>query len=138
MMKTLLLLLLLLLPVHARAQQPLSEVAKAAREAVLRGDVGSLVSSSSSKGLKLRLPGAEPSAALAPAHAQATLRDAFRRTETSEVSIEDYREVGGGLAFVELRREYRVPGSSERRSQLILLSYRQTRGGWQLVEVRAN
>ena len=137
MMKPLLLLLLLLLPAHARAQQPLSEVAKAAREAMLRGDVGSLMSGS--RGLKLRLPGAEPSAALAPAHAQATLRNAFRRTETADVTIEDYREVGDGLAFVELRREYRVPGSSERKSQLILLSYRQNRdGSWQLVEVRAN
>ena len=137
MMKSLLFLLLSLLPTQARAQQPLSEVAKAAREAMLRGDVGSLMSGS--RGLKLRLPGAEPSAALAPAHAQATLRDAFRRTETADVTIEDYREVGGGLAFVELRREYRVPGSSERKSQLILLSYRQNRdGSWQLVEVRAN
>jgi hypothetical protein len=55
------------------------------------------------------------------------------------VTIEDYRDVGDGLAFVELRREYRVPGSSERRSQLILLSYRKDRSGaWQLVEVRAN
>jgi hypothetical protein len=137
MMKPLIVLALLLLPVQVRAQQPLSEVAKAAREAVLRGDVNSLMSGS--RGLKLRLPGAEPSAALAPAHAQATLRDAFRRNETADVTIEDYREVGDGLAFVELRREYRVSGSSERKSQLILLSYRQNRNGsWQLVEVRAN
>ncbi|HEX9894526.1 MAG TPA: hypothetical protein VGA78_11420 [Gemmatimonadales bacterium] len=136
-MKTLLLLVLLALPAESFAQQPLSEVAKAAREAVLRGDLGSLVSRS--RGLKLRLPGAEPSSALGPAHATATLRDHFRRGETAEVTVEDFREVGGGLAFVELRREYRVPGSPERRSQLILLSYRQTRGaGWQLVEVRAN
>lgn len=137
MMKSLLVLTLLLLPVPVRAQQPLSEVARAAREAMLRGDVNSLMSGS--RGLKLRLPGAEPSAALAPAHAQATLRDAFRRNETADVTIEDYREVGDGLAFVELRREYRVAGSSERKSQLILLSYRQNRdGSWQLVEVRAN
>jgi hypothetical protein len=138
MIRVLLLLTLALSPAQARGQQPLSEVAKAAREAVLRGDIGSLVKTNRG-GLKLRLPGAEPSAALERAHATATLRDAWRRSETSDVTIEDYREVGGGLAFVELRREYRMPGSSERRSQLILLSYRQNRNGeWQLVEVRAN
>lgn len=128
---------LLALPVTSQAQQPLSEVARAAREAVLRGDLAPLVSSSRG-GLRLRLPGVEPSSPLGPAQANATLRGLFRRNETAEVTIEDFREVGDSLAFVELRREYRIPGSPERRTQLILLSYRQTRYGWQLVEVRAN
>lgn len=132
-----LILSLLALPVTSQAQQPLSEVARAAREAVLRGDLAPLVSSSRG-GLRLRLPGVEPSSPLGPAQANATLRGLFRRNETAEVTIEDFREVGDSLAFVELRREYRIPGSPERRTQLILLSYRQTRYGWQLVEVRAN
>jgi hypothetical protein len=137
MKRTLLILTLLAVPVTSQAQQSLSEVARAAREAVLRGDLAPLVSSSRG-GLRLRLPGVEPSSPLGPAQANATLRGLFRRNETAEVTIEDFREVGDSLAFVELRREYRIPGSPERRTQLILLSYRQTRHGWQLVEVRAN
>ena len=137
MKRTLLILTLLAVPVTSQAQQPLSEVARAAREAVLRGDLAPLVSSSRG-GLRLRLPGVEPSSPLGPAQANATLRGLFRRNETAEVTIEDFREVGDSLAFVELRREYRIPGSPERRTQLILLSYRQNRHGWQLVEVRAN
>jgi len=62
----------------------------------------------------------------------------FRRTETADVTIEEYREVGGGRAFVELRREYRVQGSPSRKSQRILLSYKKNGTDWELVEVRAN
>jgi predicted component of type VI protein secretion system len=117
-------------------QEPLASVAKAAREAVIRGDFGNLVPTPA--GVQLRLPGIEPSGSLPRAQANATLRDVFRRTETSEVTIEDFREVGGGRAFVELRREYKVQGSSSRKSQRILLSYRKNGAEWELVEVRAN
>ena len=123
-------------PGISAGQEPLAQVARAAREAVIRGDFGSLVPSVA--GVQLRLPGVEPSGSLGRAQASATLRDAFRRTETSEVTIEDFREVGGGRAFVELRREYRVQGTSSRKSQKILLSYRKSGDTWELVEVRAN
>ena len=123
-------------PAVSTGQEPLAQVARAAREAVIRGDFGSLVPNRA--GVQLRLPGVEPSGLLSRAQASATLRDAFRRTETSEVTIEDFREVGGGRAFVELRREYRVQGSSSRKSQKILLSYRKSGDAWELVEVRAN
>jgi predicted component of type VI protein secretion system len=123
-------------PALSAGQDPLAAVAKAAREAVLRGDFGSLVPSQA--GVQLRLPGVEPSGSLGRAQYNATMRDVFRRTETSDVTIEDFREVGGGRAFVELKREYRVQGSSGRKSQRILLSYRKNGADWELVEVRAN
>jgi predicted component of type VI protein secretion system len=123
-------------PTISAGQEPLAQVARAAREAVMRGDFGSLVPNQA--GVQLRLPGVEPSGSLGRAQANATLRDVFRRTETSEVTIEDFREVGGGRAFVELRREYKVQGSSSRKSQKILLSYRKRGDTWELVEVRAN
>jgi hypothetical protein len=123
-------------PSPSPGQEPLAQVARSAREAVMRGDFGSLVPSQS--GVQIRLPGVQPSGTLPKAQANATLRDVFRRTETSEVTVEDFREVGGGRAFVELRREYRAPGSSSRKSQKILLSYRKNGEAWELVEVRAN
>jgi len=100
------LLLLVACPPILAGQESLAEVAKAARDAVLRGDFGSLVPSPA--GVQLRLPGVEPSGSMGRAQYNATMRDAFRRTETSDVTIEDFREVGGGRAFVELQREYRV------------------------------
>lgn len=130
------LLLLGLAPAVSAGQEPLAQVARAAREAVLRGDISPLVASRS--GIQLRLPGVEPSRSLSRAQASATIRDVFRRTETSEVTIEDFREVGGGRAFVELRREYRVEGTPGRKSQKILLGYQRNGTAWELVEVRAN
>ena len=132
----LLLLFLVASPAASAGQEPLASVAKAAREAVMRGDFASLVPTQA--GVQLRLPGVEPSGNLGRAQANATLRDVFRRTETSEVTIEDFREVGGGRAFVELRREYRIQGSTSRKTQRILLSYRKNGAEWELVEVRAN
>jgi len=129
-------LAILTAPVGAAAQsQSLAEVAREAREAVLRGDLAPLVSGS--RGLQVRLPGMEPSGALGPAQANATIRDLFRRGETSDVTIEEFREIGEGRAFVELRREFRVPGNRGRQVQRILLSYRLRGSGWQLVEIRA-
>lgn len=130
------LLFLAACPPVLAGQEPLAEVAKAAREAVLRGDFGSLVPSPA--GVQLRLPGVEPSGSMGRAQYNATMRDVFSRTETSDVTIEDFREVGGGRAFVELKREYRVQGSTGRKSQRILLSYRKNGAEWELVEVRAN
>ena len=96
MKRTLLILTLLAVPVTSQAQQPLSEVARAAREAVLRGDLAPLVSSSRG-GLRLRLPGVEPSSPLGPAQANATLRGMFRRNETAEVTIENSNLRGSRL-----------------------------------------
>ena len=126
----------ILAPGLLAGQDPLAAVARSAREAVRRGDYGALAPSPA--GVQLRLPGVQPSGSLGRAQANATLRDVFRRTETADVTIEEYREVGGGRAFVELRREYRVQGSPSRKSQRILLSYKKNGTDWELVEVRAN
>ncbi len=132
----LLLLVGIFVPGIISGQDPLAAVARSARDAVLRGEYGALVPSPA--GVQLRLPGVQPSGSLGRAQANATLRDVFRRSETADVTIEDYRDVGGGRAFVELRREYRVQGSPSRKSQRILLSYRRNGAEWELVEVRAN
>ncbi len=136
MRRALILLFVLSLPISsAAAQRRIAEVAREARDAVRRGDLQSLLAGS--RGLHLRLPGVEPSSALSAPQATATIRDLFRRGETTDVTVEGFRDVGGGRAFVELRRAYRLPGSPELRVQRILLSYRQTVSGWELVEFRA-
>ena len=130
----------------AGLQQPLSMVAEAAREALQRGDVDALllvpggrdVRAPTGARIQLQLPNAEPSMAVGPEQAGASLRGLLRRGEAHQVRVQGFREVGGGRGYVELVREYRVPGSGERREQRILLGYRRMGGAWNLAEVRVN
>jgi hypothetical protein len=126
-------LLVLALPAALPAQQSLAAVAQSARAAVARGDLDALVRSS--PGLQLQLPGVDPSAAVGPAQAVATLRGLLRRGQTAGVTLEGHREVGRDRGYVELRREFHVVGSRDRQVQRILLGYRRVDGVWRLVEV---
>jgi hypothetical protein len=128
-------LALALLPVAATAQERnLAAAAERAREAWAAHDAAALVAQSPR--LVIQLPGAEPSVALGPEQAAALLADFLAPGQEVEVKVRAAREVGGGRGYVELQRKYRLAGTQNIRSQVLLLGYRLRRRGWTLVEFR--
>ena len=128
-------LALALLPTLGRAQQSgLDQAAEQAREAWVVHDPVALIAGSPR--LLLQLPGADPSVALGPAQAAALLADFLAPAEEVEVLVRAAREVEPGRGYVELQRRYRVTGTQDVRSQVLLLGYRLAPSGWQLVEFR--
>ena len=125
---------LMALPVSAVAQQGLEQAANRARRAWLSHNPAALVASSPR--LLIQLPGADPSVALGPAQAAALLADFLEPAQEVEVVVRAAREVEPGRGYVELHRRYRVTGTQDIRSQVLLLGYRLERGGWSLVELR--
>ena len=115
-------------------QVSLARVAEETRRLWLRQDASALVAHSPQ--LVIQLPGADPSAPIGQQQARELLRDFFQRAEEVETLLSDAREVGGGMAFVEFRRRYRVRGTQEVREQLLLLSFREGGNRWNLVELR--
>jgi hypothetical protein len=125
----------MLLPAGVRAQdEGLRGAAERARHAWFSHDPVALVAQSPR--LLVQLPGADPSAALGPEQAAALLRDFLASTQEVETVVRAAREVSPGTGYVELQRKYRVAGTQDIRVQVLLLSYRMTRGGWSLVEFR--
>ena len=117
------------------AQGPgLSEAAEQARRAWSAHDVAGLVANSPR--LLVRLPGADPSAALGREQAAALLGDFLSSAQEVETTVRAAREVEPGRGYVELQRRYRVAGTQQVRVQSLLLGYRQSRTGWTLVELR--
>lgn len=128
-------LALVLLPVAATAQERnLAAAAERAREAWAAHDAAALVAQSPR--LVIQLPGAEPSVALGPEQAAALLADFLAPGQEVEVEVRAAREVGGGRGYVELQRKYRLAGTQNIRSQVLLLGYRLRQGRWRLVEFR--
>jgi hypothetical protein len=127
-------LALLVFPASATAQQGLEQAANRARVAWLAHDPVALVANSPR--LLVQLPGADPSVALGPAQAAALLADFLEPTQEVETVVRAAREVEPGRGYVELQRRYRVSGTQDVRSQVLLLGYRLERGGWSLVELR--
>ena len=125
---------LMALPVSAVAQQGLEQAANRARRAWLSHNPAALVASSPR--LLIQLPGADPSVALGPAQAAALLADFLEPAQEVEVVVRAAREVERGRGYVELHRRYRVTGTQDIRSQVLLLGYRLEGGGWSLVELR--
>ena len=135
MKRILTILLLLLLPVTGRAQEDgLDQAAEAARLAWLAHEPTALIGESPR--VLVQLPGADPSIALGPAQAAALLADFLAPAQEVEVSVRAAREVEPGRGYVELQRRYRVAGTQDVRSQVLLLGYRLGRSGWSLVEFR--
>jgi hypothetical protein len=64
------------------------------------------------------------------------LGDFIASAQEVETVVRAAREVGPGTGYVELQRRYRVAGTQNVRVQVLLLSYRQLRAGWRLVEFR--
>ncbi len=129
------LVLALALPLRAGAQTPsLRPAAEAARQHWLHQDPEQLVQGS--QGLRLQLPGADPSGTLDRRQAAALLRDFVQNTEEVGVDIQDARQVGDDRGFVELLRHYRVKGTQEIKEQSLFLSYAREGEGWMLTELR--
>lgn len=127
--------LALALPAPAVAQTPsLQPAAEAARRSWLDQNAEGLVQGS--PGLRLQLPGADPSGSLDRRQAAALLRDFMQNTEEVGMEIRDAREVGADRGFVELLRQYRVKGTQEVKEQSLFLSYAREGEGWVLTELR--
>jgi hypothetical protein len=125
---------LMVVPVSAMAQQGLEQAASRARRAWLSHNPAALVANSPR--LLIQLPGADPSVALGPAQAVALLADFLESTQEVEVVVRAAREVEPGRGYVKLQRRYRVTGTQDIRSQVLLFGYLLERGGWTLVELR--
>ena len=123
-------------PARAQAPGDLTAAGESARAAWEKRDFGALIGSGTR--IQLRLPGADPSAAVGQAQAVALLRAYVRGTLEVELQVESAKEVGPDRAFVELRRRYRVEGTDEVRTEGVLLGYRRAKGdgGWRLAELR--
>lgn len=135
MHRFLMVLALALMPTAGRAQKSgLDQVAEHARGAWLAHDPAALMGASPR--LLIQLPGADPSVALGPAQAAALLADFLAPAQEVEVLVRAAREVEPGRGYVELQRRYRVTGTQDIRSQILLLGYRLSPGGWSLVEFR--
>jgi hypothetical protein len=130
-----LLLTLIMLPPAASAQQAdLDRAAEQARQAWLAQNPAALIAGSPR--ILIQLPGADPSVALGPAQAAALLADFIASAQEVEVVVRAARQVESGRGYVELQRRYRVRGTQDVRSQLLLLGYRLVRSGWSLIELR--
>jgi hypothetical protein len=130
-----LVLSLILLPRAASAQEGnLDRAAEQARRAWFAHDPASLIAGSPR--ILIQLPGADPSVALGPAQAAALLADFIASAQEVDVVVRAARQVEQGRGYVELQRRYRVRGTQDVRSQLLLLGYRLVRNGWSLIELR--
>jgi hypothetical protein len=128
-------LLLLAWPAGAVAQQNgLEQAAERARRAWNSHNAAALVASSAR--LVIQLPGADPSVAVGPAQAAALLMNFLAPAKEVETVVRAAREVEPGRGYVELQRRYRVTGTQDIRTQVLLLGYRLDRNGWSLLELR--
>ena len=135
MRRLVLVLSLILLPRAASAQEGnLDRAAEQARRAWFAHDPASLIAGSPR--ILIQLPGADPSVALGPAQAAALLADFIASAQEVDVVLRAARQVEQGRGYVELQRRYRVRGTQDVRSQLLLLGYRLVRNGWSLIELR--
>lgn len=135
MHRFLMVLVLALAPTAGQAQKSgLDQAAERARGAWFAHNPAALIAGSPR--VLIQLPGADPSVALGPAQAAALLADFLAPAQEVEVLVRAAREVEPGRGYVELQRRYRVTGTQNVRSQVLLLGYRLDPGGWSLVEFR--
>ncbi|HVQ47044.1 MAG TPA: hypothetical protein VMS62_09460 [Gemmatimonadales bacterium] len=113
----------------------LDQAAEKARQAWFAHNTAALVAESPR--LLIPLPGAEPSVALGPDQAAALLSNFLSNGQEVETVVRAAREVAPSQGYVELQRKYRVVGTQNVRTQVLLLGYRRSQGGWTLVEFRA-
>jgi hypothetical protein len=112
----------------------LVQAAERARKAWLGHDASTLVANSPR--LVIQLPGADPSVALGPDQAAALLANFMGPAQEVEAVVLAAREVEPGRGYVELQRRYKVAGTQNVRTQVLLLSYRHGPRGWSLIEFR--
>jgi len=121
-------------PLLGQAEE-LTEAAEAARDAWHRQAAGVMMEPAT-QGIRVQLPGADPSAALSQAQAAALLEEYLSGAEEVETVVRAARVVAAGRGYVELWRRYRVDGTEEVRSETVLLGYRQEGDRWVLVDLR--
>lgn len=121
-------------PVAAQ-EEALSDAADAARTALENHDTEALMAAAGD-GVRLQLPGAEPSAPVSQAQGAALVGQYLAGTEEVGISVKAARVVSAGRGYVELVREYRVSGTDETRRQSVLLGYRLAEDRWVLSELR--
>ena len=88
------------------------------------------------RGIRVQLPGADPSAELSQAQGAALLAEYLDGAEEVETVVRTARVVSAGRGYVELRRRYRVAGTEEIRTETVLLGYRQEGDRWVLADLR--
>jgi len=88
------------------------------------------------EGIRLQLPGADPSGTLSQAQGAALLAEYLSGAEEVETTVRAARVVAAGRGYVELRRRYRVAGTEEIRTETVLLGYREEADRWVLAELR--
>lgn len=135
MHRLLMVMTLIVLAQAAPAQDSaLVQAAERARKAWLGHDAATLVANSPR--LLIQLPGADPSVALGPDQAAALLANFLGPAQEVDALVLAAKEVEPGRGYVELQRRYKVAGTQNVRTQILLLSYRQDPRGWTLVEFR--
>jgi hypothetical protein len=123
------------LGVRLAAQAPeLAPVAEQARKALAGHDVSALLGASTR--VLVQLPAAAPSAPVGKAHAEALIKAYLADFEEVATEIRGTNRSGERSATVELRRSYRVPGTTVVKRQSVLLAYQLVDGNWILSEIR--
>ncbi len=127
--------LLLCISGLSRQAPALAPVAELARRALASHDAAGLLGSSTR--VLLQLPGAAPSAPVGRAHSKALLESYLSDFEEVTTELRGINLAGEKAGTVELRRSYRVPGTSGGvRIQSVLLAYQLIEGRWVLTELR--
>jgi hypothetical protein len=121
-------------PLLGQAEE-LTEAAEAARGAWHR-QASRVMMEPAIRGIRVQLPGADPSAALSQAQGAALLAEYLGGSEEVETVVRAARVVAAGRGYVELQRRYRVAGTEEVRSETVLLGYRQEGDRWILTDLR--
>jgi len=123
------------LPRCALAQVPdLAPTAERARQSLQAHDVNGLLGSSSR--ILLQLPAVTPSAPVGRPHAAALLSSYLNEFEEVSTEVQSVALAGEHSGTVELRRTFRVAGTTAVRIQSVLLAYEFGDGRWNLTEVR--
>jgi hypothetical protein len=129
-----LLLVLAQSPVEAQ-EETLMQAADLARTALEQHDTEALMSAAGD-GVRIQLPGAEPSAPVSKAQGAALVGLYLEGAEEVATTVRAVRVISPGRGYVELVREYRVAGTDETRQQSVLLGYRLAGADWILSELR--
>ncbi len=115
--------------------EALAEAGEVARDAWQR-QATAVMMEPATRGIRVQLPGADPSAALSRKQGAALLTEYLSGAVEVETTVRTARVVAAGRGYVELRRRYRVAGTEEIRTETILLGYREEGDRWVLAELR--
>jgi hypothetical protein len=116
------------------SQDGLDGLVREAREAWLRHDIATLLSTSDT--VRLQVPGIPASNALRPGQAARLLDRYLETAQERAFEVVDLRRLSDDHAYAELARNYVVRGTDEIRRETVFLGFRRVEGDWRLREVR--